>query len=590
MIDGNAVRAARKAAHLSQVDLAKAVGMAQQTIAAIEQGRTKWTKFLPQIARALNKRLSELDPDWGAFDEQCSTVLPASRDEATSRARLDADYAFFAGEILRIRTKSGAIAPLVFNRAQQHIHAALEAQRADLGRVRALILKGRQQGCSTYIGGRYYHRTGRNRGLRAFILTHEHRATQNLFEMVERFHANCPNAEKPLTGAANAEELTFDALDSGFKVGTAGTKGVGRSATIQLFHGSEVAFWPFAETHAAGVLQAVPNQPGTEIILESTANGVGNFFHKKWREAETGRSEYLAIFVPWHWQDEYRLPAGKAFKLDPEESEYAGLYGLDPGQMVWRRGKIDELGDPLLFKQEYPATAAEAFQMSGHDSYLAPILIARARKARHVAAGPLVIGFDPAWKGGDRHSMAWRQGRCVTKIVSRRSLDTMEAAGWAKQVIDAEKPKKFFVDVGGVGAGVYDRLQEWGEPYASIVTAVNFGSAPREPPPLDEHGRPSGGPLNRRAEMWMKSREWLEDPAGAQIPDSDSLQADACGPCYTYDSNTRLVLESKDNMRRRGFSSPDEWDAVALTFAEPLAPSVANFHRKLEYGNAGTIV
>ena len=88
-----------------------------------------------------------------------------------------------------------------------------------------------------------------------------------------------------------------------------------RSSTIQLFHGSEVAFWPFAETHAAGVLQAVPNQPGTEIILESTANGVGNFFHKKWREAETGRSEYLAIFVPWHWQDEYRLPAGKAFKL-----------------------------------------------------------------------------------------------------------------------------------------------------------------------------------------------------------------------------------------------------------------------------------
>ena len=80
MIDGNAVRAARKAAHLSQVDLAKAVGMAQQTIAAIEQGRTKWTKFLPQIARALNKRLSELDPDWGAFDEQCKTVLAASRD------------------------------------------------------------------------------------------------------------------------------------------------------------------------------------------------------------------------------------------------------------------------------------------------------------------------------------------------------------------------------------------------------------------------------------------------------------------------------------------------------------------------------
>jgi transcriptional regulator with XRE-family HTH domain len=585
MIDGKAVKRARLAAQLTQGGLAKAAGMAAQTVAAIEQGRLKSTRFLPQLARTLNKQLGELDPDWGAFD--APSVPPARRDP--ENRRLDADYASFAAEMLRIRTKSGAIERLVFNRAQRHIHAALEAQRADLGRVRALILKGRQQGCSTYIGGRYYHRASRGRGLRAFILTHEQRATQNLFEMVERFHANCPKPEKPLTGAANAEELSFDALDSGFKVGTAGTKGVGRSATIQLFHGSEVAFWPYAETHAAGVLQAVPNEPGTEIILESTANGVGNFFHKKWREAETGRSEYIAIFVPWFWQNEYRIPAGRAFRLDAEEGEYAALYGLEPDQMAWRRLKIAELGDPLLFKQEYPATAAEAFQMSGHDSYLPAMLVAKARKAEHVASGPLVIGFDPAWKGGDRHAMAWRQGRCVTKILSRRGLDTMEAAGWAKQVIDADKPRRFFVDVGGVGAGVYDRLQEWGEPYASIVVAVNFGSAPFEPPPLDAHGRPSGGPLNRRAEMWMKSKHWLEDEAGAQIPDRDSLQADACGPSYRYDSNTRLVLESKDDMRRRGCSSPDEWDAVALTFAEPVAPSAANFHRRLEYRNAGIV-
>jgi hypothetical protein len=131
------------------------------------------------------------------------------------RTRLDNDYAFFAGGILRIRTKGGAIEPLVFNRAQQHIHDKLEAQLDSLGRVRALIRKGRQQGCSTYIGGRYYHRVSRNKGLRVFILTHEHQATQNLFEMVERFHANCPNAERPSIGTANAKELYFDGLDSG---------------------------------------------------------------------------------------------------------------------------------------------------------------------------------------------------------------------------------------------------------------------------------------------------------------------------------------------------------------------------------------
>src|SRR5262249_59464457 len=94
--------------------------------------------------------------------------------------------------------------------------------------------------------------------------------------------------------------------DSGYKVGTAGTKAVGRSSTIQLFHGSEVAFWPFADTHAAGVMQAVPNEKDTEIILESTANGIGNFFHQTWRNAEAGKNDYIAIFVPWYWSEEYR--------------------------------------------------------------------------------------------------------------------------------------------------------------------------------------------------------------------------------------------------------------------------------------------
>src|SRR5262249_9052066 len=158
-------------------------------------------------------------------------------------------------------------------------------------------------------------------------------------------------------------------------------------------------------------------------VLESTANGVGNFFHKKWREAETGRSEYTAIFVPWFWQDEYRQPVDRAFRLGPEEGEYAALYCLELEQMAWRRSKIDELGAGMLFKQEYPATAAEAFQMSGHDSYIAPMLVAKARKGEHPPSGPVVIGFDPAWKGADRHSMVWRQGRCVSKIVSRRGLD-----------------------------------------------------------------------------------------------------------------------------------------------------------------------
>jgi len=494
------------------------------------------------------------------------------------------DLATYAAERLMIRTKGGEIRPLVFNRAQRHIHAALERQQAATGKVRALILKGRQQGCSTYVAGRFFHRATRARGVRVFILTHEDAATQNLFEIVARFHANCPDGERESTGAANARELIFDRLDSGYKVGTAGTKAVGRSSTIQLFHGSEVAFWPHADTHAAGVLQAVPDSAGSEVILESTANGLGNFFHQTWRDAECGANGFVPIFVPWFWQDEYRRALPRDFVPTEEEREYAGLHGLDTEQIAWRRTKIAELKDPTLFRQEYPASAAEAFQQSGHDSFIAPSLVARARKASCEASGPLVIGFDPAWMGDDRHAMAWRRGRRIEKIESRAKLDTMQAAGWVKQVIDTDRPKRLFVDVGGVGAGVYDRLIEMG--YGAIVRAVNFGAAPFEPPPRDAHGVPSGGPLNRRAEMWMKSKEWLEDPAGARVPDRDSLQADACGPTYSYDSNSRLKLESKEHMRARGAKSPDEWDAVALTFAEPVAPD-AGFGRRIEYPRSG---
>lgn len=493
-----------------------------------------------------------------------------SERELALRQKLKTDFEVYAQVCLKIRPKDprGGNQPLVLNTAQRYLHERLEEQRAATGKVRALVLKGRQQGISTYIGGRFYWRTTHGFGLRCFILTHEQEATNNLFAMVERYHEHCPALVKPQTGASNAKELAFDKLESGYAVGTAGTKAVGRSQTVQLFHGSEVAFWPNGPTHFAGVVQAIPDMPETEVVLESTANGVGGEFHERWQQAEAGIGDYIAVFIPWFWQEEYRRAVPAGFEIDDEEREYMTAHGLNLEQMAWRRNKIAELKDPLLFKQEYPATAAEAFQMSGHDSFIPAELILNARKRQVSESGPLVIGYDPAWKGSDRHSMAFRRGRRVIKIESKHKLDTMQGAGWAKQVIDTEKPARMFIDVGGVGAGVYDRLIEMG--YGDVVTAVNFGSAPLEPPPLDEKGKPKGGYLNRRAEMWGKSKEWLQEQAGVDIPDSDSLQADACAPGYKYDSLTRVQLESKDDIRKRGLRSPDEWDAVALTFAEPV--------------------
>jgi hypothetical protein len=490
-----------------------------------------------------------------------------SEKELRIRQILKDDFIHYAERCLRIRAKAGQIKELSLNRAQLYLHERLEDQKRRTGKVRALILKGRQQGCSTYVGARFYHKVTHSRGYRVFILTHEDEATINLFNMANRYHEYCPDLIKPHTGASNARELEFDLLDSGYKVGTARTKAVGRSQTIQLFHGSEVAFWPHADTHVAGVLQAIPDLPDTEIILESTANGFGNFFSEKWQEAESGASEYEAIFIPWFWQEEYARKADPDLSLTDEEQEYCTAYKLTLDQMAWRRNKITELGDPLLFKQEYPATSAEAFQLTGHDSFIPADLVLKARKniIEGNGVGPLVLGVDPARYGDDRFSIAWRTGRKIPKIESQHKIDVVTGANWVKTVIDRDKPARVFIDVGGVGAGVVDILRSWGEPYSTLVRAINFGGEPQE-------CNKSGGPRNRRAEMWMRSKEWLADVMGVSIPDTDALQADACAPSYKYDMNSKLLLQSKEEMRSKGIRSPDEWDAVALTFAEPVAP------------------
>lgn len=848
-------------------------------------------------------------------------------------ARLRTDFPLYASECLKIRTKSGAVLPLQLNRAQRYVHAKLEAQRSKTGRVRALILKARQQGFSTYIGARFYWRSSLAKGVQVFILTHEQDATDNLFKMVGRFHEHTPL--KPSTGNASAKELVFDKLDSGYSIGTAGTKAVGRSKTTQLLHGSEAAFWPNAPLHFAGVVQTVPDLPGTEIILESTANGVGGEFHERWQQAEAGVGDYIAIFVPWFWSEEYAREVDDDFDLTDEEDEYAEAHGLTLEQMAWRRAKIAELKDPMLFKQEYPSCimagmkvgtnrglvpienvqvgdvtsrgvvtatkcngereavrvttslgysvvctpehllkvsggewgradsmlgrsielqaprfadgyaevtwspvpcvesrvivderfgrllgyfmgdgcwhdsalsvvcdgrdtdviadvtdligafvgkpahkrvgskggglevrvglkrfgevldalgviratnphrvvkvpdviwnspqavvreflrglfesdgfanfevgrvslfskhldflrdvqllllgfgvtsrldsrpatngqgrsytantlglrvsesaafagrvgfvstrkagvvrprangrppapmamldvvtavepaglvsvydlsvpgetcfdangvlvhncAAEAFQTTGHDSFIRPEVLLNARKSTRGAFGPLVMGVDPKREGTDRFAIAWRRGRKVEKVTSDPSfIDNVRAAGMLKAHIDTDKPAALFIDAGG-GAGIYDILVSWGDPYQSIVKLVNFGSAPIHPPKLDSQGRPMAGYANRRAEMWGLSKEWLEDEGGADIPDLDSLQADACGPGYRRDTNQRLLLESKDEMKRRGIRSPDEWDAIALTFAEPVADRTKE--RELEIPQFGIV-
>lgn len=469
----------------------------------------------------------------------------------------------FAKNFLFIRTKSGSVNHFELNRAQEYLHKRLEEQLEKMGRVRALILKGRQQGCSTYVQARYFHKVITQKGKKAFILTHEAEATKNLFDMAKRYYDCLPEGLAPRSDASNSKELHFKAFNSGYSVGTAGNKAVGRSQTIQLMHASEAAYYPHAEEHAKGILQAVSNEAGTEIIIESTANGIGNYFYNLWQSASSGQSDFQAIFIPWFWQPEYTADPkeNEVITLTDEEEELIDAHGKDgltKAHLFWRRRKLLEFSNDYetareLFNVEYPMTALDAFRNPVANRFIKANLVARARQNTVASSSPLVIGVDPAISDHDRTAIIRRKGRLAFNLQTHFNLNTMELVGTIRRIIDKERPSKVCIDCIGVGAGIVDRLLELGY---DCVEGVNVARTANDKDKF----------RNLRAELWHDMREWLAQEAAIQIPDSDELLGDLTSLGYKFDSSGRLQIESKEELRKRGMKSPDTADALALTF------------------------
>lgn len=492
-----------------------------------------------------------------------------SEQEINLRMTLRDNFEPYARGILKIRSKSGDVVPFHLNSAQQHIHRIAEGQKKKTGRVRAIVVKGRQQGCSTYIQGRFYWRITHRRGVRAFILTHAGEATANIFNITQRYHDNCPEQFQPHAGTSSAHELLFDRLDSGYKVGTAGNKAVGRSSTIQFFHGSECAYWPNAQEHSAGVMQAVPDQDGTELWLESTSNGPGDYFHNQWQQAVRSENGFVPIFIPWFWQTEYTERADD-FVIASDEKELCAAFNLTNGQLAWRRKKIRELGGGDMgvsrFQREYPCTADEAFAESGDDKLIPSAIIRAAldRKVDRIEKWRPIWGLDIGGEKdtGDRTALAKRQANVLLEPPKYwRGKDPMQIAGLVKAEYDATethlKPAFICVDVIFQGAGIVARLREMGLQVIGVNVAESASVTEK---------------CNRlRDELWWKARQWF-DGQDVSMPKGDAtglLMTELAAPTYSHTSSGKLVVESKDDMAERGIASPDLADAFNLTFAGP---------------------
>jgi hypothetical protein len=471
------------------------------------------------------------------------------------------DLVEFAPNFFKIADKQGQIVPFVFNRAQLYVHKRIEDQLKRLGYVRVNILKGRQQGISTYIQSRYFHKVLTLPGTQAFILTHMADATQAIFEMAKRYNNNLPPGLAPKADKDNDNRLVFNKLNSGYRVGTAGSKQIGRSMTNQLLHLSEYAMYDNHTEIKTGIEQTVADMPGTEKIKESTAKGIANAFYTDWQEAKEGKSDSENIFIPWYWDDGYVRDA-QGMELTADEKDWMQLYcenGLTQRHLAWRRNRLQDFNGDYdqkckQFNQEYPFTDEEAFLNSITDTFITVEPVQRARQAQVESDLALVIGVDPARGGNDKSAISRRRGRLAYKIETFQGLDTMQLVGKVKHIIDTERPFKVFIDCIGIGAGVVDRLHEMGY---DCVVGVNVARAASNPDLF----------INQRAELWSDMRDWFNQDLPVQIPDDPELQKELCGLGYDYNSSGRLQIESKKEARKRGMNSPDKADSLMITFA-----------------------
>jgi hypothetical protein len=309
------------------------------------------------------------------------------------------DFKAFSAKYLRLKNKQAQVVPFILNPAQEKVHRIYEAARKEGKRLRFIILKARQEGVSTYFQGRIFHRCSTRFDRKAITVAHEQKAANNLLDMISRFYDNLPEALQPEIEHSNEKKLSYAALRSEMRIASADIGGaLSRSDTVQDVHVTEVAFWRDPKSALLALLQTVPDDGDTLVVIESTANGIGGEFYDRWQDAKSGASEYIPIFIAWWEFPEYSSPfpseASKdvfAASVTDEEISLGKIYSLTLEQLHWRRNAIANKcgGDADLFKQEYPSNDVEAFLTSGRPVFIQQIC----HEAFEASAPPDKIGY-----------------------------------------------------------------------------------------------------------------------------------------------------------------------------------------------------
>ena len=516
--------------------------------------------------------------------------------------RMATDLPYFLAKYCFVEAKEDPtnLLPFKMNTPQQYIFDMVSAQLREKGCVRALWLKGRQQGSSTLAAGMMLHNTMFNPRSACKIYVHKYDALKEFKDqtyMALLRNMNLPGISyEDMFSEDSADFKVFAHNQSSLSFKWASGLESARGSKSHYVHCSEAAFYDLADPKGgakliAALLQSVPPNSG-QLILESTSYGRRGKFYEMWNNPDNG---FIKIFVPWYWSEEYRTKAPAGFQLDDlppadgemSEVEYAATYELDDDQMYFRRERIAANGI-AEWHREFPATAAEAFAHITADSFIpAPAIYKGLAEKEPLSPNeqetrtqnfPLICGVD---MGGrvDRTIALFRRGPIIERIISiANSEDRFEIAKDLANVLRRYPPDQTIIADIGIGWSVDGDLRRLG--CKGRIYGVDVGGSPR----FGEHY------ANLRSEAYHQVRDFFTMENGLEVKcfcsdeHRQQLMDELLALRAVRDGHQRWKMRSKEEIRKELKRSPDIADALMLTFAED-EPTIGSFGRLAQQEN-----
>lgn len=317
-------------------------------------------------------RAMTADPEYPRLRSRCEWV----------KLRCRYDFEFWAAVCVKIKHKTtAAMVPFILNAPQRRVLGVLEGERLAGHPIRIIMLKARQWGGSTLVQMYMaWIQCTQVTNWHSLICAHVGKTSAIIRGMYDDMLANYPQdywegESAPRLNRYQGQELVREISDRRCRItlGSSERQDSIRGSDYAMAHLSEVAFWRDSAKSSPNdfiraICGAIALAPLTLIVLESTANGVGNYFHSEWLRSERGESDKITVFVPWYEIEMYQCEVADPEALWHSLNDYElALWrrGITLERILWYRLKRREYPDQHQMMAEYPTTPQEAFSNTG---------------------------------------------------------------------------------------------------------------------------------------------------------------------------------------------------------------------------------